>query len=113
MSKWEQANYEIEKAFQVRTNGNEGMARVCARRAAGFAIQSFLEARHLEVPSQNVIHLLNDDQVRAQLPREMVGIADHLLMKVDENYQFDPSIDLLAETKALIEGLQTLQNKSE
>ncbi len=106
MNKWEQANFEIEKAFSARSNGNEGMARVCARRAANFAIQAFLADQQMDIQSQNVIQLLNDERVRRLVSPQMVLIFDHLLMKVDANYQFDPSIDLLAETRALIQGLQ-------
>jgi len=106
VNKWDQATEEIEKAFHARANGNEGMARVCARRAANFAIQAYLIDQHIDLPSQNVIHLLNDERLRSLMSPKMVEIFDHLLMKVDANYQFDPSIDLLSETQALIEGLK-------
>jgi hypothetical protein len=106
VNKWEQANQEIDKAYSARANGNEGMARVCARRAANFAIQAFLADQKIEIQSQNVILLLNDERIRSLMRPEVLRIFDHLLMKVDANYQFDPSIDLLAETQALIKGLQ-------
>ena len=43
MSIWKvKYNYEIEHAISARKNGNEGMARVCARRAAGIIIGEYL-----------------------------------------------------------------------
>ena len=36
---------EFEKAEQARRRGNEGQARVCARRAAGIAIREYLTWR--------------------------------------------------------------------
>lgn len=113
VNKWEQAKNELEKAYQARKNGNEGMARVCARRAANFALQAYLEGTHQEIPSQNVIHLLNDPQIRLSLPGQLQPILNHLLQKVNENYQFDPRIDLLSETHDLLTGLQNILKKVE
>ncbi len=108
MNKREQAQNELEKAEQARKNNNEGMARVCARRSANFALQGFLQAKNHNISTQNVIHLLNDPEIREIIPASLHVIFDHLLLKVNEDYQFNPEIDLIAETKFLINELQTL-----
>ena len=57
---------EFEKAEQARARGNEGQARVCARRAAGIAIREYLTRRGICPPSASAYDLLNllkDDSV--------------------------------------------------
>ena len=108
MSKWQQANDELIRAQLARENQNEGMARVCSRRAAGFALQGYLTDRGRPISTGNAITLLNDLDIRSITPPEVHSIMDHLLLKVDENYRFPNEIDLLDETKLFIEKLQNL-----
>jgi len=109
MDHWEQSGSEMEKAQIARQNHNEGMARVCARRAAGFALQGFLTKKGEPASSTNVIVLLNDPVIRAIIPVNLHPILDHLLLKVDENYEFVPEVDLLQETQFLIKELKNLK----
>ncbi|HEY9528224.1 MAG TPA: hypothetical protein VIR02_14110, partial [Anaerolineales bacterium] len=54
-----QVNAEFEKAEQARANGNEGQARVCARRAAGIVIREYLTRQGIRPPSVSAYDLLN------------------------------------------------------
>lgn len=113
MSKWLQAEDELKRAQMARENHNEGMARVCARRAAGLALQGFLAENGKPASSGNAIALLNDPEIRYVTPPELHEIMNHLLLKVDENYQFPVEIDLLLETQNLIQKLKALSINKE
>lgn len=108
MNYWQKANYEIEQALQARKAQNEGRARVCARRAAGQAIQGFFAVKHFRVPTINSFSLLNDDSIRINLPVEIYPILDHLVLRVDGNHNLPEGIDLLIETKELISKLKKM-----
>jgi hypothetical protein len=97
---------ELQAARDGRQNGNEGRARVCARRAAGVAARIFLGwkdgapalggipdlfIRLAEIPS------LSDSSRLA---------ARNLLMTVDSNHALPEQIDLIHEAELLIAELE-------
>ena len=96
---------EFEKAQQARINKNEGQARVCARRAAGIAARANLTRKGMRVPSMSVYDLLNLLRENMELPPEMQSIADHLTMRVSEDFQLPIDVDLVAEARVLCDWL--------
>ena len=95
---------ELERAEAARAAGNEGRARVCARRAAGSAARDYL-ARHGVRPRT----LYNALEALAAFPRlapDLRQAAVHLTTRVDGEFHLPPEIDLLAEARKLIGGLQ-------
>ena len=54
-----QIEAEFERAEQARARGNEGQARVCARRAAGIAVREYLTRSGIRPPSTSAYDLLN------------------------------------------------------
>lgn len=108
MNFWQKANNEIEQASRAREAQNEGRARVCARRAAGQAIQGFFADKGIRVPTINSFSLLNDTSIRINLPAEIHPILDHLVLRVDVDHNLPEGIDLLDETKELISKLKKL-----
>ncbi len=96
-----QISAEFEKAEQARLRGNEGRARVCARRAAGFAIREHLLRRGLEVRSASALDLLEELKARAGFSPALLPIVDHLLLHVDEEFTLPADIDLVAEARQL------------
>lgn len=96
---------EFEKAQQARTRGNEGQARVCARRAAGIAIREYLSRRGIRPPSVSAYDLLNlikDDPV---LSSNLKSIADHLTLRVTEEFKLPVDVDLVAEARRFCEEI--------
>ena len=97
---------ELEKAFDARTAGLEGKARVCARRAAGWAAQSFLlknggsniERSVLDALSELTYILPDDSQIRQRIA--------HLTMRVDKAYLLPESIDIIDDARQLISLLE-------
>ena len=105
---------ELERADAARAAGNEGRARVCARRAAGMAARDFLTQAEVrpfytaqdETRTNSAYEAL---QTLAALPRlapEMKQAAVHLTMRVNGKFHLPPGIDLIDEAHKLIGGLK-------
>ena len=90
---------EIERAEQARQRGNEGQARVCARRAAGIAIREYLHRKGIRPPSPSAIDLLNLIKDEPHLSPDLKLIADHLTLRVNEEFKLPIQADLIAEAR--------------
>ncbi len=95
---------EFERAEQARAKGNEGQARVYARRAAGIAIREYFARRGIRAASASAYDLLNRLQ-EENLPDPMRVIAGHLTLRVNEEFRLPVDVDLIAESKALCDWL--------
>ena len=96
---------ELEKAGQARARGNEGQARVCARRAAGIAIREYLTRRGIRPPSTSAYDLLNLIKDDPLLSPDLKLIANHLIMRVTEEFKLPLDADLVAEAKEFCDSL--------
>jgi hypothetical protein len=106
MTGWhEQIQNEFEKAEQARAKGNEGQARVCARRAAGIAIRDHLTRKGIRPPSTSAIDLLNLLKDDPLLSPGLKLIVDHLTLRVTEEFKLPVDADLIAEAKTLCDEL--------
>jgi HEPN domain-containing protein len=106
MIPWQvQLNAEFARAASSRAAGNEGQARVCARRAAGLAIRESLQRRGIRPPSTSSYDLLQLLQQDPRLPAEMKSIARHLTLRVTEAFELPVEADLLAEARRLCKWL--------
>lgn|SRR3972149_6316188 len=101
---------ELERAEAARMGGNEGMARVCARRAAGWTVQAYLGSMGIELKSNNVL-----DQFRYLLNEEMLApalkpILEHMLQPLEKKDPLGESVwpleaNLVAEAQQLLRSL--------
>lgn len=106
MYTWQtQLQNEFERAEAARARGNEGQARVCARRAAGIAIREYY-ARRGQPPrtpsAYDLLALLGDDP---HIPPHLKQAAAHLTLRVTEEFKLPVNVDLLDEARKLCEGL--------
>jgi len=101
------------RANEAREAHNEGMARVCARRAAGQAIQGYFSAKKFPIPTINAFLLMLDEQTPLHLPEELRPIVAHLTLRVDADYNLPAGIDLLNETAFLIKTLKNLSTQED
>lgn len=101
----EQINAEFERASQARARGNEGQARVCARRAAGMAIREYLIRRGTRPSSVSAYDLLNLIKDDPHLSPNLKLIADHLTVRVTEEFKLPVKVDLVAEAKIFCDEL--------
>jgi len=100
-----QIQTEFDRAEQARTKGNEGQARVCARRAAGIAIRDYLTRLGTHIPSTSSYDLLNLLKEDSLLPPDLKLAADHLTLRVTEEFKLPIEADLIAEARLLCEWL--------
>lgn len=100
-----QINSELEKAQAARARGNEGQARVCARRAAGIAAREYLERQGVLPTSLSAYDLLNLLKEDPHLSTDLKSIADHLTVRVTEEFKLPVDADLIAEARTFCEDL--------
>jgi hypothetical protein len=96
---------ELERAAQSRAKGNEGQARVCARRAAGIAVREYFAQRGTQVKSASAYDLLNILKDDPLLPNELKQTVEHLTMRVTEEFKLPVQADLIAEAQKLCDWL--------
>lgn len=96
---------EFEKAEQARARGNEGRARVCARRAAGVAAREYLTRRGEKVRTPSAYDLLNLLKVDPRLSSDLRSIADHLTLRLTEEFRLPVNADLVAEARTFCDEL--------
>ncbi len=110
MKNWQsEIEDEFNKAAQARERGNEGQARVCARRAAGVAIREYLSRGGIRPPSASAYDLLNLIKEDTLLPPDLKLLADHLTVRVTEEFKLPIDVDLVEEARQFCDGL--LKNK--
>jgi hypothetical protein len=109
-SSWrEAAETELVRAQAARAAGNEGRARVCARRAAGIAARDFLDRHSVRTRSESAYELLNILAGFPGLAPDLRQAAVHLTMRVTEAFSLPLEVDLITEARLLCTGLERIQ----
>lgn len=101
---------EIEQAQRARAAGNQGMARVCARRAAGVVIGEYLRRRGFEHLSNSVHERLKILKSLPEIDPTIREIATHFLVHVTHARTLPIQADLIAEARWLAEHLLASEN---
>ena len=101
----EELNAEFDQAAAARSKGNEGQARVCARRAAGIAIRQYLLRRGERVPSPSAYDLLRLIETDSSFPESIRRAAGLLRLRVTEAFTLPVEADLIEEARALCDAL--------
>lgn len=96
---------ELKKAEQIWQSGNEGMARVLARRAAGLSIRDFLNDKGVDQRGLSLNALLKDQNVRSYLPNSLHAALDRLSTRIGIDFNFPKDFDLLLDAKSVIDQL--------
>lgn len=92
---------ELFCAENARLTGNEGKARVCARRAAGIAVRAYFRAIGIAFSDPSAFALLNRFMQMESTPKHMKDIASRLLIRVNPDYSIPAKIDLLEDARQL------------
>jgi hypothetical protein len=98
-------NAEFKRAEQARARGNEGQARVCARRAAGIAAREYFARRGQAIHTPSAYDLLTLLIEDPSLSDDMRQIAAHLTLRVDEEFKLPVDVDLITEAKKMCKEL--------
>lgn len=106
MTDWKnKLDQEFERAAQARARGNEGQARVCARRAAGIIAREYYARRGQTVRTPSAYDLLQLLAEEPHLSPDLKQAAANLTLRVTEEFKLPVDVDLLAEARKLSEGL--------
>jgi hypothetical protein len=96
---------ELKNAESARLAGNEGRARVCARRAAGIAARGFLTRHGVWARKDSAYEALKALAAYPGLAPDLQSAAVHLTTRVTEEFNLPTNVDLIAEARKLIGGL--------
>jgi hypothetical protein len=97
----EKINKELESAKISNQSGLEGRGRVCCRRAAAAALSCYLDRMNMNIPT-NTLSILEISRGVAEIPLEAIPLIDHLLLRVDQEFNLPAGIDLEIDTRRLI-----------
>ena len=101
----EKIETEMALAAKARRQGREGRARVCARRAAGWAVAVYRRGKFGLQPHNNAYHLLRWFQGIEDVPIELRLAAARLTRRVTPEHTLPHSQDPLRDAGMLIEAL--------
>jgi len=96
---------ELRTGLKARNKGNEGMARVCARRAAGIIASEYLARQGYILDTPSVLEQL---RFLIDLPDTSESVrrtAEHLLVHLNPDHTFPGDADLIAEARWLAQEL--------
>lgn len=106
MTDWKaRLDLEFERAIEARARGNEGQARVCARRAAGIAVREYYARRGQSVRTPSAYDLLQQIADEPTLSAELKKAAANLTLRVTEEFKLPIDVDLVEEARKLTNGL--------
>jgi hypothetical protein len=96
---------EIEHAIMAHLIGNEGMARVCARRAAGIIIGEYLNRLGYSNLTHSAYSRLSLFTTLPSVDQKYKDIANHFLVKVNLERKLPLEADLISEVMWLEKSL--------
>lgn len=99
----EQIEKELAGAREAQKSGNDGKARVCARRAAGWAITWFL-SRHSKkawgVQAMTQLTMLKEDR---DFPQEVRDAAGRLTTRISGIFKYPFPTDPVEDSKLIVD----------
>jgi len=104
-SLWDRIEAELEYARGERAQGNEGRARVCARRAAGWAVAAYRQQRLGVEPHPNAYQLLCWFQKFEDIPNDLRMAAARLTTRVTPTHELPHCEDPLEDAQAIVQAL--------
>ena len=96
---------ELERAARARARGNEGQARVCARRAAGIAAREYFRRHGENIGTLSAYDLLNRLVEEQSISGELRQSARYLTLRVNQEFKLPVNVDLIAEARKFCEEL--------
>jgi hypothetical protein len=96
---------EFDRAEKARAAGNEGKARVCARRAAGAVVGEYLSRQGIDLPTSSAHDRLRYLRDMSSISVQARQAASHLLTRVTPEFALPVEADLIAEARGLRQEL--------
>ena len=88
---------ELQMARSARAAGNEGKARVCARRAAGIMVGEYLNQRGYQISDPSAYARLRYLLSLPDISEDIRQVTEHFLMRVNIDQNLPLPVDLVAE----------------
>jgi hypothetical protein len=107
MSWLEKIEQEFAKATEGLKNGNNGLARVCARRAVALASQHWAKQRNLPAWQGDAMHQLRQIQGEITFPLSVREAAQRLLTKVTEQTQSPMTTNPITDARIILDHLNS------
>ncbi|MGH2605036.1 MAG: hypothetical protein ACRDG5_00455 [Anaerolineales bacterium] len=98
---------ELRAAAEARRIGNEGKARVSARRAAGWAAEEYMRGKG-QAPGRGAVESLRHLALRADVPLDVRQAASRLTVHVTTEHVLPHPEDPLQDARLVAEGLRNL-----
>lgn len=92
---------ELEHARQARLSGNEGMARVCARRAVGWVLGEYFARRGIEFQNSSAYERIKFLIEMEDVPETIKAIAGHFTLRITADHALPIEADLIQEAQWL------------
>ena len=105
MNRAEQIEQELIKAANGLQNGNDGLARVCARRAVALASQQWAAQQKLATWKGDAMHHLRQIQAETTFPPPVRAAAQRLLTKVTDQTQLPMTTDPITDARIILDHL--------
>ncbi len=99
---------ELSTADRAAHAGNEGMVRVCARRAAGTAIRRLLERRPQPGWEKDVMGQLRNMSSDKSFPQDVRESAARLCARISSDFAYDPASTPLNDARAIIDHISSI-----
>lgn len=96
---------ELSTARLAHTKGNDGMVRVCARRAAGIAISYWLTQNPHQGWGVDAMSLLRNLQSDQSVPQDIRDAAMRLTTRITGQFTAPFSTDPIDDSKTIINHL--------
>jgi len=103
---------EIRRGIAARDEGNEGMARVCARRAAGVLVRAHFNRGGRKPNGMNVLNLLRALRDSDDGPENVRELAGHFILQITEDHVLPGDIDLIDGAERLRAALFPAEQES-
>jgi hypothetical protein len=94
---------ELADARVAREQGNEGRARVCVRRAAGFAIAWLGRHRGQSMNDNNSLALLKSAETDQTLPEDVRAASQRLTARVTPDFKYPFQTDPIDDARIIID----------
>ena len=101
---------ELQSAQNARSAGNEGQARVCARRAAGIVAGEYLDRLGIRTNSSSAYDMLVQLQAIKLDDLAISRVVSELLMQVDIDHKLPEDVDLITDAVWLASHLLSYDN---
>ena len=94
---------ELQMAEIASIGGNKGKARVCARRAAGWAIREWQSQNGVFESHRSAYWYLQVAAVDYALPTYVRAAAGNLIMRINEDHNLPVDADVLSDARVLVD----------